>query len=89
MVDVYNDANLSKNKVSRAEIDEVMRSPVSVWFPLDRSHRKNERVMVVGFTLSLRILEIGIEILSDDSLNYFHTMSATKLYRIKFEEASR
>jgi hypothetical protein len=41
--------------------------------------------MWVGFTLNLRLLEIGTEYLPDDKEHYFHAMDATKEYRQEFE----
>ena len=91
MPDIYNDENLRKNKVAREEIDQIMRSHSSLWLPLTKSRRGNERTMVIGFTLTGRILEVGIEIMSDveETLFYFHVMDAGKTYRKKFGELNK
>ncbi len=91
MSDIYNETNLRKHNVSKEEIDQVMGSQSSVWLPLKASRRDNARTMVVGFTVTGRLLEIGIEIMPDtnETLLFFHFMDATKQYRKQFEELGK
>ncbi len=46
--------------------------------------------MIVGFTESGRLLEIGAELMPpDDHLHFSHATDATKAYRDAFEEYMR
>ena len=57
----YEDENLRKNGVSRLEVQEVFASDLSYAEDLEPSDRGNDRAMVIGWTYTGRILEIGIE----------------------------
>lgn len=82
----YNYESMKRHDVSVDEINEVQRSPLTVTIDLEPSHEGNDRVMWVGFTLNLRLLEIGVEYLSNDHEHMFHTMDATKTNRKEFEK---
>jgi len=84
----YDDDNLAKHKVSHDEIDEVLDTDLRIECEMTPSDRGNERVMLVGFTLGGRLLEIGIEFF-DDHEHCFHANDATKQYRRKFEQEIR
>lgn len=84
----YNQGNLRKNKVTKDEVEQVILSDTTIDFQMTPSNFGNDRTMLVGFTLSGRILEIGIEFLPD-TLHVFHANDATKAYQQKFRERIR
>jgi hypothetical protein len=57
-----------------------------VTIDLGPSDHGNDRVMWIGFTFGLRLLEIGIEYLPNDNEHVFHAMNATKEYLKEFEQ---
>jgi hypothetical protein len=52
---------------------------------MNKSARGFERAMIVGFTNSGRLLEVGVELFLNDDLHYFHADDATKVYQRKYE----
>lgn len=82
----YNKSNLKQHNVSIDEIKEVLRSPLTITVDLKPSERGNDRVMWVGFTFNLRLLEIGIEYLPAGNEYVFHAMDATTQFRQEFEQ---
>jgi uncharacterized DUF497 family protein len=83
----YEDDNLRKNGVSRLEVQEVFASDLSYAEDLEPSDRGNDRAMVIGWTYSGRILEIGIEYFEiEDREHVFHGMDAGKGYKKDFFE---
>ena len=64
----YNHENLKKHGVTVDEINEVERSPLTVVIDLEPSRKGNDRVLWIGFTFNLRLLEIGLEYLRTGSL---------------------
>ena len=82
----YNEESLRRHDVSISELNEVLRSPLTITIDLEPSKRGNFRVIWVGFTLNLRLLEIGIEYLPGDKERIFHAMEATKQCRRAFEK---
>lgn len=82
----YEDDNLHKNGVTRAEVQEVFASDLSFAEDLEPSNRGNDRAMVIGWTQSGRILEIGIEYFEDEDREHiFHGMDAGKDYKKEFK----
>ncbi len=87
MIVTYEDENLRKNGVSRIEVQEVFASDLSFAEDLEPSGRGNDRAMVIGWTQSGRILEIGIEYFeTEDREHIFHAMDAGKGYKEAFLE---
>ncbi len=84
----FNDEDLAKNGVTREEVEQVMASDTAVDCDMQPSERGNDRVMLVGFTLGSRLLEIGIEFFAD-RLYVFHASEATKRYQHEFEKRIR
>lgn len=82
----YNHENLKKHGVTVDEINEVERSSMTVVIDLEPSRKGNDRVMWIGFTFNLRLLEIGLEYLPHDNEHVFHVMDATKTHRRDFEQ---
>ena len=79
----YDDRNLKKHKVSRKEVDQVLdsRNLTTNVFDLAPARNGNERTMFVGLTMRGRLLEVGVEAISDEDEHVFHAMNATKQYR--------
>ena len=77
------DDNLKKHKVSRQEIDQVLdsRNLTTRVFDLAPARNGNERAMFVGLTLQGRLIEVGVEAVSDTNDHVFHAMAATQQYR--------
>ena len=78
----YDDSNLEKHKVTRQEVDQVLdsRNLTTRVFDLVPARNGNERSMFVGLTLQGRVLEVGIEAVSDTDEQVFHAMDATQQY---------
>ena len=85
MASIYNNKSLAKHNVTQQEVDQVVASFRSVWIPMSKSTRGFERVMIVGFTNSGRLLEVGVELFLNDDLHYFHADNATKVYKREYE----
>lgn len=79
----YDHSNLKKHKVKIQEVDQVLdsRNLTTRVFDLSPARNGNERVMFVGLTMQGRLLEVGVEAISDEDEHVFHAMSATKQYR--------
>jgi uncharacterized DUF497 family protein len=88
MTRTYNYESMKRHCVTVDEINEVQRSPLTVIIDLEPSDKGNDRVVWIGFTFSLRLLEIGVEYLPNDNEHMFHTMDATKTHRKEFEQSN-
>jgi len=79
----YDDGNLKKHKVTHQEVDQVLdsRNLTTRVFDLAPARNGNERAMFVGLTQQGRLLEVGIEAVSDTDDHMFHAMNATRQYR--------
>lgn len=83
MKTTYNHESLSSHVVSIAEADDVYATGKD--FDLDPSECGNDRIMVVGWTASGRLLEVGIEYLPDGNEHIFHASGATQEYENLFD----
>lgn len=87
MITTFEEENIRKNDVSREEIREVFASDLSYAEDLAPSDRGNDRAMVIGWTYSGRILEIGIEYFESENREHvFHAMDAGKAYIREFRK---
>lgn len=79
----YDHDNLQKHDVTTFEVDQVLdsRNLTTRVFDLVPARNGNERVMFVGVTVDGRMLEVGVEIISEEDEHVFHAMDATKQYR--------
>jgi hypothetical protein len=80
----YNYESLDRHGITEQEADEVYATGKD--FDLEPSASGNDRIMVVGWTSSGRLLEIGIEYLPHGHDHMFHASDATKSYRELFEK---
>jgi hypothetical protein len=88
MLITYDYVNLRKHRVTTEEVDEVLAND-PLTFQLSPSFSGNDRVMFVGFTYMGRLLEVGVEYVSNYHEHVFHGMRATKLYRKVIERRIR
>ncbi len=72
------------HRLTAQEADEVYATGKD--FDLQPSANGNDRIMVVGWTSSGRLLEVGIEYMAHGHDHIFHTSDATKPYRDLFEK---
>lgn len=84
MKTTYNYESLHRHNVTDEEADEVYANGLD--FDLEPSPDGNDRIMVVGWTGTGRLLEIGIEYLPDGDEQIFHATDATRYYRGLFEQ---
>jgi len=85
-ITTFEETNIRKNGVSQSEIIEVFESDLSFAEELTPSERGNDRAMIIGWSFSGRILEIGIEYFEDEDREHvFHAMDAGKNFRQVFE----
>jgi uncharacterized DUF497 family protein len=85
VITTFEDDNINKNGVTRREIQEVFESDLSIADDLEPSERGNDRAMIIGWTYSGRILEIGIEYFEyEDREHIFHALDAGKDYKKNF-----
>lgn len=81
----YENENLRKNGVSQIEVQGVFGSDLTFAEDLEPSGRGNDRAMIIGWTQSGRILEIGVEYFeTEDREHVFHAMDAGKKYKDAF-----
>jgi hypothetical protein len=80
----YNHESLSRHGVTEQETDEVYVTGLD--FDLGPSADGNDRIMVVGWTSTSRLLEVGIEYLPDGNEHIFHASNATRYYKRLFEK---
>lgn len=83
----YDYANLTKNGVTEAEIDDIFESDLTIALEIAPSERGNNRAMIIGWTLIGRLLEIGVEYFDDQDWEHiFHAINAGVKYRKEFEK---
>ena len=82
----YNIENLDKHNVTTVEVDEVLSDSRTIWLDLGPSRGGNDRLMFIGLTKAARILEVGIELVSEDEY-VFHSMPASEHYLKEFNDA--
>ena len=87
MKTIYNCDSLNKHNITKEEVDQVYA--MGKGFDLNPSLKGNDRVIVVGWTATGRLLEIGIEYLADGNEYIFHANEATKHYQNLFDRKKR
>lgn len=83
----YNHESLDRHGISEQEVDEVYSTGKD--FDMSSSTNGNDRIMVVGWTSFGRLLEIGIEYLTNTDEYIFHAMDATRYYSELFNKDRR
>lgn len=83
MITTYQDDQL---KITREQIDYMLRSSTSEAFPVAASRDGNDRLMVVGFDQTGNLIEVGVEYISDNQEHIFHAMPATKQWRAAYDK---
>jgi hypothetical protein len=87
MKTTYNHESLDRHGISEEEADEVYATGKD--FDLSPSDDGHDRIMVVGWTATGRLLEVGIEFLPGGDEHIFHANLATKHYEKLFEKDTR
>ena len=84
----YNDENLRPHGVNRSEVEEVLDvdNTMARDFDMLLSRYGRLRTMFVGYNLSARLLEIGVEFIDENKAYVFHGQTVSPLYRKLYEE---
>jgi uncharacterized DUF497 family protein len=82
----YKIDNLAKHDITTTEVDEVLNDLRTIWLDLGVSRDGNDRLMFVGLTRAGRVLEVGVELISEDE-HVFHAMDAGERYLKEFNDA--
>lgn len=84
----YNQDSLDRHKVSRADVNEVLANSNITTRDFDLSLGQNDelRLMFVGYNLSGRLLEVGVEFVSEVKAYIFHAQTVSPKYRKCYEE---
>jgi hypothetical protein len=80
----YNWESLNRHGVTAEMIDEVLQGEMVSYFAIDDANDTCE--MVVGYTFTERLLEIGLRYISADSVFVFHSQTVSPDYRKLFQE---
>ncbi len=80
----YNWDSLNRHGVTQEMIDEVLQGSMISYFSIDEADETCE--MLVGFTFTERLLEIGIRYRSADQVYIFHAQAVSPQYKKLFEE---
>lgn len=83
----YNDKNLNRHGVSRSDVKEVLEiDNISRRdFDMSLSKRENLRSMFVGYNFAGRMLEVGVEFISEERARVFHGQTVSPRYRKLYE----
>ena len=80
----YNWDSLNRHGITPELIDEVLQGSMVSYFALDDADDTCE--MLVGYTFTERLLEIGLRYVSADSVFIFHAQAVSPEFRKRFEE---
>jgi hypothetical protein len=80
----YNWDSLTRHGVTQEMIDEVLQGAMVSYFSVDEADETCE--MLVGYTFTERLLEIGIRYRSADEVYIFHAQTASPQYKKLFQE---
>lgn len=80
----YNWDSLNRHGVTTEMIDEVLLGTMVSYFSVDEVDETCE--MLVGYTFTERLLEVGLRYLSVDEIYVFHAQTVSPQYKKLFEE---
>ena len=80
----YNWESLNRHGITAEMIDEILQGSIVSYFAIDDEDDTCE--MLVGYTFTERLLEIGLRYTSTDSVYVFHAQTVSPEYRKRFEE---
>ncbi|MBP9092427.1 hypothetical protein KBI23_15475 [bacterium] len=80
----YNWDSLNKHGVTVEMIDEVLQGSMVSYFSTDEADESCE--MMVGYTFSERLLEVGLRYRYPKSVYIFHAQTVSPPYRKLYEE---
>jgi len=82
-----------KHGKTEEDIKFVYRSCLTEWFSNGFSNRGNERAMLVGFDPNGNLMEIAVELITNqignDEEYFYHAMKATLEWQIQYEKKRR
>jgi hypothetical protein len=84
----YNNESLRRHEITRTDVDEVLAvdNPTTRDFDLPLSNYGRLRLMFVGYNFSGRLLEIGVEFISEIKAHIFHAQTVSPRYRKFYNE---
>ncbi len=83
----YNDDSLRRHGITYKQVQEAVTDPMRAQFEFpEPSIAGNYREMLVGHTYADVLLEIGLEMIGQDELCFFHAQKVSPKYRRKYEE---
>lgn len=74
----FNDDSLKRGKVSPEECLEALADPFKTYYDDLPSERGNPRRMWVGYTLTERRLEVGVEYMKNNVDHIYHARKAQR-----------
>lgn len=80
----YKWESLNRHGVTAEMVDEVLQESMVSYFAIDDPDDTCE--MIVGYTFSERLVEIGLRYLTADSVYIVHAQTVSPQYRKLFEE---
>lgn len=80
----FNWDSLNRHGITPDMIDEVLLGAIVSYFFVEDAEDTCE--MIVGFTFTERLLEIGVRYLTVDTVYVFHAQNVSPYYRNLFEE---
>ena len=90
----YNENSLRKHKITRYQVQEAMTDPLravfdlpekSDWYLYELADEYNYHQMIVGHTYAGVLLEIGLEMIADNALHFFHAQKISPTYYKLYE----
>jgi uncharacterized DUF497 family protein len=91
----YNDLSLKKHKITRDQVKEAITDPMRAIFDMPErttqlsnlvAEADSYRQMIVGYTHTNILLEVGIEMIADHALHIFHAQKISPQYYKLYEE---
>jgi len=80
----YNWKSLNRHGITAEMIDEVLSGTMVSYFSLEDTEHTCE--MLVGYTFSEKLIEIGLRYETIDTAFIFHAQTVSPQYRTLFEE---
>lgn len=91
----YNQSSLEKHKVTREQVQEAFTDPMRAIFDVASPFRQSFselpetdslRQIIIGHTYANVLLEIGIEMIDQNSLHIFHAQKISPRYYKKYKK---
>ncbi|HEY9870605.1 MAG TPA: hypothetical protein V6D08_15675 [Candidatus Obscuribacterales bacterium] len=84
----YNQESLDRHGVSRSDVDEVLAvtNVTTRGFDMELADEGNLRIMFVGYNFAGRLLEVGVEFMSEIEVRVFHAQAVSPKYCQLYKE---